>query len=403
MGWTPFEETLKALKDSFTCKGVIEYVGLMESQGRILAEDIIAGENSPEVPTSAMDGYAIRFCDQDKGRLSLVHHLPAGTDVTQKVEEGTCIKTFTGSLMSEGSDTLIPIENVTVEGDEIIINEKVKKGFAVRPVGESYQKGEVLIAKGVKIGFAEIGVLAGLGIVHVGVKKRPRVAILATGSEIVDIGQPLTNPAQIRSSNHVTLAAIVKSMGAEPLLLGIAGDDKELIKARILEGLHHADIVVTTGGVSVGDYDFVKDIIKGLDVISIIEGAAIKPGRHIRVVKAGEKYIFALPGFPYSAAVVAYLYIVPLIEYWLGIDSSCRMVQATLEHDYHKRSPFTEFTACNLLHVEGKYHVNLEGKKTGSSAILNNMLGNCALLCVPVDATILHAHSTVDVILLQRF
>lgn len=400
MGWTPYEDSIQALKNSFTQTGATEYVGLMEAQERILAEDIIADENSPEAPTSAMDGYAIRAADQEKGELRLVHHLPAGTDATQVVEEGTCIKTFTGSLMSEGADALIPIENVTVDGDRVIINEKVKEGFAVRPVGESYRKDEVLIPKGVKIGFAEIGTLAGLGIVHIPVKKRPRVAILATGNEIVDIGQPLTNPAQIRSSNHVTLAAIVKAMGAEPLLLGIAGDDKELIKARILEGLHNADIVITTGGVSVGDYDFVKDIIKGMDVESIIEGAAIKPGRHIRVVKAGEKYIFALPGFPYSAAVVAYLYIVPLIENWLGVDSERRVVKATLEHDYKKRSPYTEFTACNLLSVDGEYRVNLDGKKMGSSAILNNMLNDTALLCVPLNATILQKGEKVDVLTL---
>lgn len=403
MAWTPYEKTVEALVKSLTCKERVEVVGLMEARGRILAKDIIAKENQPAFPTSEMDGYAIRAKDQDKGVLKLTHRVPAGTQISLHVNEGECIKTFTGSLVSEGADTVIPIENVEVDGSSVRIVTPVKEGYAVRPVGEGYKKGEVLIPKGTKIGFAQIGVLAGLGEVQVSVYVQPKVAILATGSEIVDLGQPLPSPAHIRSSNHVTIAALAQNAGAQAIILGLAGDDKELIKKRILEGLESADIVVTTGGVSVGDYDFVKDIIGDLAMETIIQGADIKPGRHVRVVKVGQKYILALPGFPYSSSVVFGLYGLRIIDFMLNQDYDRRFCYATLEEDYKKRSKFTEFTACNLYEKDGEFWVNLEGKKMGSSAILNNLLGQATLLCVPKEAKLLKAGTKVKVLKLEPY
>lgn len=385
MGWTPFEETIKALQKSFTTRAKKEYVNLMEAHGRILASDIKAEDNSPKAPTSDMDGYAIRFEDQELEELKIISYVPAGTDTSLHVNKQECIKTFTGSLMSEGSDTLIPIENVEVRDNAIIIQEKVPKGFAVRPMGEAYKKGDVLIHKGTKIGYAQIATLAEQGVVQVGVFVRPKVAILATGDEIVDIGEPLTRASQIRSSNHVAVASIVKEVGGEAILLGIAQDDKELIKQRILDGLSVADMVVTTGGVSVGDYDFVKDVVAEVGLESVVHGSAIKPGRHVRVVKVGEKYILALPGFPYSSMVGFYLYGVRVLEYWLCRDYERRFFEATLDETYEKRSRFTEFTACNLTCKGGGLHVNLEGKVKGSSAIVINLLSSAHLLCVPID------------------
>lgn len=381
MKFKDYDETIEDLISSMSgVKTLVKKVFLTDTQGMILAEDIIADENSPLHVTSSMDGYAFRYEDQDKGVLKLADFVPAGTDISTVVEEGTCVKTFTGSLMSDGSDTLIPIENVEVSGDEVKIITPVSKGFSVRPVGENYNKGEVLIKIGTKIGFAEIGVMAEVGKVQVLVYSKPRVGILATGSEIVDLGEVKTNDSQIRSSNHVTLEAIVKANGAEVSRLGIAKDDKELIKKNIIEALEHNDIVITTGGVSVGDYDFVKDIIKGMNPEYIVDGASVKPGRHIKIVKVGNKYIFALPGFPYSSAVMCFLYILPLVKSMQGLHVKSAYIEAIMEEEYKKRSPFTEFTACNLELRDGKFYVNLDGKKLGSSAILTNMLNQSALL-----------------------
>lgn len=396
--WTSYEKSVEALVDSFASKAKVEYVNLFNAQGRILAQDIVAEENSPKTDTSEMDGYAIKYEDQDLQRLKLVSTLPAGTDLSFEVGKGECIKTFTGSLMSEGADTLIPIENVEVDKNCIIIKEKVRRGFAVRPKGEAYSKGDVIVKKGSKIGFGEIGTFAEIGLVQVPVFTKPRVAILATGDEIVDIGESVKMSSQIRSSNHAIIYSIAQNVGADPMLLGVVGDDKGLIKRKILEGLEVADIVVTTGGVSVGDYDFVKEAVKEVGVEHLITGAGIKPGRHIRVVKVDEKYIIALPGFPYSSTVGFYLYGVRLIEYMLGVDFERRFCEAIIDEEYQKRSKFFEFSTCNLLIKDGALHVNLKGKIKGSSAIVTNLLNNAALLCIQTDKNVVHKNEKVKVL-----
>ena len=381
MNFKDFDKTIDDLISSMQkIEKPIENVFLTDTVDRVLAVDIVTKESSPSHPTSSMDGYAIRFSDQKKGVLKLKARVPAGTNIDQKVQMGECIKTFAGSLMSDGSDTLIPIENVRVDGNEVEILIPVLFGFAVRPVGENYSAGEVLIKKGTVIGFAQIALMAELGFVQVPVFGRPRVAIIATGSEILDIGETKTTPAQIRSSNHVALESIVKSNGADVTRMGIVQDDKELIENKIVDALKDNDIVITTGGVSVGDYDFVKDIIKSMDLEYIVDRASVKPGRHIRVVKLNSKYIVALPGFPYSAVVMCFVYILPLIRAMQGLSAQTKYIEATIEEEYKKRSPYTEFTACNLQIKNGQFFVNLDGKKRGSSAIITNMLDNSALL-----------------------
>lgn len=380
-----FKESTEILENAFCEEVGEEQLFLNESLGRILAKDIVAKGNSPAFETSGMDGYAIKFEDQGMDKIKIIDKLPAGTANTIEVTNGTCIKTFTGSLMSKGADTLIPIENVEVVGDCIVVKKKVPRGFSVRPVGENYKDGEILIKKGSKINFGEIGVMAGLNIVKVPVKRKPIVSVLATGSEILELGEKQTNISQIRSTNHYTIEAIVKSVGADAHNMGVVGDNLADIKDAILNALEFSDIVVTTGGVSVGDYDFVKEALKSMDVEMLIGGVVIKPGMHIKVVKVGKKYIFALPGFPYSSAVTAFLYVVPLIKRMLGVDDKYDIVWAKMKEDYKKRSKKSEFTAVNLTYTQEGYFVDLKGKKSGTSAILTNILHNPALLWIEVD------------------
>jgi len=397
----PYSESLELLEnlDVRECSG--ENCFVADTQNRILHEDIVALNNYPEYPTASMDGYAVKNVDLAQGRLKVLQDNPAGSVTDVEVMKGTCIKTFTGSLMPTGADTLIPIENVTVDGDEIIINEVVPFGFSVRPVAESYSKGDVLIQKDVNIGFAHIGVMAGLNVVQTRVRVKPRVAILSTGSEILDVGQERTNDAQIRSSNHLTLSAITKQYGAEPIQFGVVGDDKEIIKSRIEEALRVSDIVVTTGGVSVGDYDFVKTIVPAIGAKIIFQRVNIKPGRHILLAQIGEKFIVALPGFAYSSTVTFLLYVVPLIKRMLGLKSELKVVKAYLDQDFKKRSDKTEFTACNLYEKSGKFTVDFIDKKVGSSAILTNLLGQSALMISAESDKKISIGSLVDVIVLD--
>jgi len=401
MKFKKFEDTLEALRESIDMEYPMENLFLIDALDRILATDIVAKENNPVFKTASMDGYALRAEDQELGELKIIDFLPAGSYKGNLVTKGTCVKTFTGSLMSEGSDTLLPIENVEVFGDKIKIITPVSKGFSSRPIGENYKKGETLIKKGTKIGYAQIGVLAELGYVQIPVFIKPRISIIATGSEILDFGEPKENISQIRSSNHITIEAILKKAGADTIRYGIVKDDKEEIKDKISQALGSSDVVVTTGGVSVGDYDFVKDILGDMEPEYIVNGSFIKPGRHIKIVKIGHKYIFALPGFPYSSSVGTFLYVLPLLRAMSGRKFEIPTLKAYLDEDYKKRSKYKEFTACNLFFRDGKVMVGLDGKKTGSSAILNNMLDDAALLSVDEETKELKKGDLVEVVLLK--
>jgi len=381
----------------------VENVALNASLGRVLAKDVVAEFNDPQFPTASMDGYAVIHTDLESDGIKVLGDNPAGSDETRVLQRGECIKTFTGSRMPEGSDTLIQIENVSVDGETISIDESVAFGSSVRPIGEGYKSGDVLIKKGTKVGFAEIGVMAGLNHVMVSVAVRPRVAVIATGSEILDLGVNSTNPSQIRSSNNYTLAALFEQAGAEVIQLGTVGDDKDSIMEQFENALASADILVSTGGVSVGDYDFVKDIVPRLGANVVYKGVAIKPGKHILLAQRDEKFVVALPGFAYSSTVTSILYVLPLISKMLGREKSYVSVEAKLSEDFSKRSRLTEFTACNVVVEDGEYFVNFDGKKVGSSAILTNLLNSSALMVTGAEDGNLEKGTFVNVILLENF
>ena len=380
-----------------------ERVPLSASLGRVLAEDIVAEFNDPQFPTASMDGYAVLHSDLNLDSISILGTNPAGNDEKRELKSGECIKTFTGSKMPKGADTLIQIENVSVNDAKITIDIKVPKGSSIRPVGEGYRANDILIKKGTKIGFAETGVMAGLNCVMVNVALKPRVAVIATGSEILDLGENSSNSAQIRSSNNYTLAALFEQAGAEVIQLGTVGDDKESIMQTFTNALESADILISTGGVSVGDYDFVKDIVPRLGAEVLFKGVAIKPGKHILVAQKESKFILALPGFAYSSTVTAILYALPLVSKMLGKPEPYKTVAAKLSEDFKKRSKLTEFTACNIEILDGEYFINFNNKKVGSSAILTNMLNSSALMISGEEDGDLEKGTFVNVIVLENF
>ncbi|MDX9813742.1 MAG: molybdopterin molybdotransferase MoeA [Sulfurimonas sp.] len=383
--------------------GVIKHerVPLTLSLGRVLATDIVADENEPKFLTASMDGYAIKFEDQVLKTIKVLGDNPAGNDANMSIDSGESIKTFTGSKMPIGADTLIPIELVSFENDTITINEEVAKGYATRAVAESFAKGDVLISKGTKIGFVEVGVMASLNVVMVDVVLKPRVSIISTGSEILDLGECSQNEAKIRSSNNYTLAALIEQAGAASVQLGTTTDDKDEIYEAFLNALNSSDIIITTGGVSVGDYDFVKDVVLKLGAEVLFKGVAIKPGKHILVAKKGTKFIFSLPGFAYSSTITAILYVLPIVAKMLGKNRAYKTIEAKLSEEFKKRSNLSEFSACNLVLESGAYEVNFDGKKVGSSAILTNMLNGSAILKTSPEDGDLEAGTMVSVIVLD--
>jgi molybdopterin molybdotransferase len=379
-----------------------EKVPLQQSLGRVLAEDIISPSNSPSHPTSALDGYAIKAVDQQLENISILEEdNPAGNSELQKLTDGFAIKTFTGSLMPEGSDTLIPIENVETREGKLLISQKVSIGNGVRPVGEIYKEGEVVISRGTVVDFAEIGVMAELNIVSPKVIKQPEVAIISTGDEILEVGEERVSQSQIRSSNNYTLQALVKRSGGKAVQMGTVGDSKEDIFNTFQNATESgADFIVTTGGVSVGDYDFTKDVVEKLGFETLFHGVKIKPGQHILVAKRGNQVLLALPGFAYSSTITAILYLLPLIRNRIGLQFQPEMAEAYLLEKYYKKSKKTEFTACNMLLKNGSIAINFNNKKVGTSAILTNMLDSPVLLFAQENSGDREAGERVEVILL---
>ncbi len=396
MAHISFEESIKILNKNLPSVKGSEKVFLSDALNRVLAKDITAKYDNPYMPTASMDGYAINYDDIDS-EIKIIGRNPAGHFDIKKIKRGESVKTYTGSFMPEGSDTLVPIENVEVKDDRLIIKEKVDRGFSVRPIGEDFKKGEVLIKKGTILKAGEIGVLASLGIPVVDVVKKPIVSILATGEEVVDLDDEF-EMGQIRSSNNYTLTALGKSFGFEAINLGIAGDNKEKIKSKLLDALKTSDVVVTTGGVSVGDFDFVKEITGEFEVL--FHGVNIKPGQWIMIAKAGEKFIVSLPGFPYSSFVTFLLYVVPILEA-LENKKVLKTIKARLKHEFVKKFKKYQFVAVNI-EFNGEFYVDTIGKKQGSSGILTNLIENKALMCLKEGLYTLDAGEMVDVLVYER-
>ncbi len=396
MAHISFSESIKILNENLPENKQSEKVFLSEALNRVLAKDIVAKYANPYMPTASMDGYAINYDDIDS-EIKIIGKNPAGHFDIKEIKKGEAVKTYTGSFMPKNADTLVPIENVEAKGDKLIIKEKVKRGFSVRPVGEDFKKGEVLIKKGTLITAGEIGVLASLGIPAIDVVKKPIVSILATGEEVVDLDEEYKT-GQIRSSNNYTLTALGKSFGFEAVNLGIAGDNKKEIKKRVVDALKTSDVVVTTGGVSVGDFDFVKEITGEFDVL--FHGVNIKPGQWIMIAKAGDKFIVSLPGFPYSSFVTFLLYVVPILES-LENKNVLKKIKAKLKHNFTKKFKKYQFVAVNI-EFNGEFFVDTVGKKQGSSGILTNLIGNKALMCLPEGLYELKEGSVVDVLVYER-
>jgi molybdopterin molybdotransferase len=397
MAHISFEKSIEILNSVLPQNKGTERVFLENALNRVLAEDVVAKYDNPYRETASMDGYAVRFEDQDK-EIKIIGRNPAGTFEFTEIKEGEAVKTYTGSFMPNNADTLVPIENVEVNGDKLIVKEKVPRFHAVREVGEDFKKGEVLIKKGTVIKAGEIGVLASLGIPVVSVVKKPIVSILATGEEVVDLDSEF-KMGQIRSSNNYTLTALARSFGFESVNLGIAGDKKEAIKEKVLDALKNSDVVVTTGGVSVGDFDFVKEITGEFEVL--FHGVNIKPGQWVMLSRAGDKYIVSLPGFPYSSFVTFLLYVVPILES-LENKKVIKKIKAKLRDDFEKKFKKYQFVAVNISFENGEFIVDIRGKKQGSSGILTNMIGNRALMCLKEGLYTLKAGSEVDVLVYDR-
>jgi len=361
-----------------------EEVPLLEALGRATASAIVAPEAVPSFDNSAMDGYAVRGAELESGRreFRVVVDIPAGRWVGEEIGAGEAAKIMTGAPLPPGVDTVVQVEHTEQRGETLVVTETVPPGANVRRAAEDVAVGDVLFPRGARLGPAEIGLLASVSCEHVAVTRRPRVAILATGSELRLPGEPL-GPGQIRNSNSFTAFGQVLAAGGQPVLLGIARDDLDETRRLLADALEH-DVVITSGGVSVGEYDFVKQVQDELGVERRFWGVATKPGKPLAFGTRGDTLVFGVPGNPVAAMVSVEMYVRPAILALQGRQDVYRpYVFAAAEEPIGRSRGRTEARRCRLLHRGRGWGFTTTGPQ--GSGILRSMALADGLAFVPPE------------------
>jgi molybdopterin molybdotransferase len=301
-----------------------EQVGLMQALGRVLAEDVAARVTQPPADVSAMDGYAVRAADVATvpARLKVVGQAPAGGSYDAALAPGQAVRIFTGGPLPAGADAIIIQEDTVAEGDQVTVKESARAGNYVRPAGLDFRAGEVLLKKGRLLTSRDIGIAAAMNVPWLRVTRRPRVAILATGDEVVMPGEPLGRH-QIISSNGLSLAAFVTACGGEPIHLGIAPDDRAVLTAMAGAAVG-ADLLVTSGGASVGEHDLVQSALGEAGMQMDFWKIAMRPGKPLMFGRIGPTPVLGVPGNPVSTLVCALMYLKPAIAVMLGLQEEAR-------------------------------------------------------------------------------
>ncbi|MEM8809763.1 MAG: gephyrin-like molybdotransferase Glp [Cyanobacteria bacterium P01_G01_bin.38] len=390
-----------------------ETVALAAAHGRILAATVTSQLDFPHWDNSAMDGYAVRYEDVQSApvALALIEEIPAGRLPQQTIMAGQAARIFTGGMVPEGADTIVIQEDAERVGDQVTILMPPKPQAFVRHRGSFYKAGAALLKPGTVVGGPELAALAAAQCTQVQVYRRPRVAIFSTGDELVTPEQPL-QPGQIVDSNQVAIAALLAQAGADPIPLGIVPDEPEALRQTILTACEQADMVISSGGVSVGDYDYVDPILTDLEAELHIRSVAVKPGKPLTVATlpggevsqpgARQLLYFGLPGNPVSALVSFWRFVKPALQKLSGRPEGWQPVTvlANTLNDL-KASGQRETYLWGRLSLSSQGY-NFELAAGGhSSGNLVNLAGTSGLAIVPVGTTEIVAGTTVRVMSLR--
>jgi molybdopterin molybdotransferase len=383
-----------------------EKVPLFDALGRVLAEDVTARYDIPPHDNSAMDGYAVQAADvQDATpetpvELQVVEDLPAGYVSSRGVEPGQAIRIMTGAPMPAGADTVVRVEDtVARDTHQVQILKAVPPHFDIRQAGEDIRQGTCVLQKGTLIRPAEIGVLASLGRSHIEVYQRAQVAILSTGDELVDIDEPLF-PGKIVNSNSYSLSALVLATGAIPIQLGTARDTREELHAKFAAGAR-ADVLISSGGVSVGDYDLVKEILNASGSEMHFWKVCMKPGKPQAFGTIQGKPAFGLPGNPVSSMVSYEIFVRPALLKMMGHSSLYRtIVSASLEEDFRKSDERKHFVRVRLRYDGEQYLASQTGAQ--GSGILSSMAKANGLAIIDEPRMVVYAGEDVPVMVLDE-
>ncbi len=380
-----------------------EEAPLTEALGRVLAADAVAQTSSPPFTNSAMDGYALRSEDMQAAsdaspvRLRLVGEVPAGSVFPEIVQAGQAVRILTGAPVPDGADAVLQQELTEVADGWVTIRQNVAPGNNLRRAGEDARPGMLLARAGAELGPAEIALLASLGVSPARVTRRPRVAILATGDELVPLGEPL-KPGQIYNSNTPYLLAAVARAGAVPTSLGIAPDREDDLRAKLREAQGY-DLILTSGGVSVGDYDLVKQMLDEQGKMEFWR-VRMRPGKPLAFGTLGETPLLGLPGNPVSAAVTFELFGRPAIRRMLGATQVERpTITVTLEGSDQRRSDRRHFVRVRLASRDGRLVARATGEQ--ESHLISSLQGATALLIVPEGDGIIRSGEQAQALLLN--
>jgi molybdopterin molybdotransferase len=381
-----------------------ERVGLLQAAGRVLAEPVAADRDIPPLANSAMDGYAVRGADlvdvQTPIRLQVIGDLAAGYVSDVNIAASQAMRIMTGAPVPTGADTVVRFEDTSLDGDVVEILKAPRSGANVRRAGEDVRAGQVVLEPGAVLRPQEIGMLAAVGCVEVAVVRRPRVAILATGDEVVMPDQP-PGPGQIRDANSYTVAAQVQKYGGVPLLLGIARDQEELVRQGMRETLERqADFIITSGGVSVGDFDLVKQVLAAEGEMHFWS-LNMKPGRPLAFGVVDGVPLLGLPGNPVAAMISTELFARPALLKMQGFaDWSRPTVKARLTQPIARKDGRRHYLRVRLRETESGYEAALTGDQ--GSGILSSLVQADGLAVIPEDVDHLDVGAEVAVILLPR-
>ena len=356
-------------------------------RGRVLAKAVLAPADLPSFRQSSMDGYALCY-KASASSYEVIGEVAAGSSEHYSLSPGQAVRIFTGARVPEDCDRVIMQEQVSRTATSIQLNADTREGQNVRAIGSQIRKGEIVLEAQTSLTPASIGLLASLGIATVSVIQRPRVAIVVTGNELVALGET-KNEVQVYESNSLALQAALEGLGLEVAKVLYASDDPDQTVTRLAEALQEADLVLISGGISVGDYDYVADALKAIEVESIFYTVRQKPGKPLFFGKKGEKAVFALPGNPASTLSCFYVYVKRYLERVQGIE--VKDLELILEAPIENRFARALF---------------VKAKRTGgsvtpidefNSATLMSFAKADALIYVPANTTRLEAHTAVKV------
>ncbi|MBU2702360.1 molybdopterin molybdotransferase [Sporomusaceae bacterium BoRhaA] len=379
-------------------------VSLLQANGRVVSRKICSMENVPPFDRSPLDGYALKAADTQGAtpehpvKLNVIEEIRAGFAAKKKVTPGTAIKLMTGAPMPAGADVVIKYEAVKREENDLFVSEQLQSGSNVVLAGEDVVNGEVIVQPGELITPPLVGLLAAIGAEQIPVYNKVKIAIFSTGDELVNPGEALS-PGKIHNSNLHSLGARCFELGAEPIYGGIVGDELEKTATKLRKALTEADIVITTGGVSVGDFDLVPKALQHIDADVIFRRVKMKPGSPMMAAKKDHKLLIGLSGNPAAAFITFDLLVVPVIKKMMGLRQVMPLtLEAVLDDPFEKSSPQRRFLRGRLKREYVGSKIQLTGKQT--NGVLKSMIGCDVLVDVPAGSGPLVCGQKVSALLL---